>query len=424
MIKIYNYPKDSIEKILIKSKLEHSLVQQSVRNIIKEIKEKGNQALFDYTEQFDKIKLNEETIKISEEEINDAYGKVSKEQLIALKNAKRNVYEYHIKHKSTDNIIENENCKTGFIIRPIEVAGIYVPGGTAAYPSSVLMCALPAKAAGVKKIIMCSPKIENPLTIVAANECGVNEIYKVGGAQAIAAMSYGTTCIPKVDIIAGPGNIYVAMAKREVYGQVKIDMIAGPSEILVVADNQAKPNIIAADLLSQAEHDKLAKSILITDNKNIANKVQQEIEIQIDKLPRKDIAKYSIDNNGAIIVVENLNEAIKISNMVAPEHLELCLQQPEVYIDEIENAGAIFVGYNSPEPLGDYFAGPSHVLPTSGTAKYFEVLNADTFTKKISLISYSEKKLKEVGHDIICLAESEGFSAHANSIKKRLGEEK
>lgn len=422
MIKIYEYGKDSIGEILLQSTLDFEEVKGSVQKILKNIKTRGNEALFEYTKQFDKIDLDENNIKVSQEEIQKAYEEISEEQLVAIKNAVKNVFEYHSEHKTISNIKKDGGKETGVIIRPLAVAGIYVPGGTAAYPSSVLMCALPAKAAGVKKIVMCSPKITNPLTLVAANECGVCEIYRVGGAQAIGAMAYGNTIIPKVDIIAGPGNVFVTMAKKEVFGEVKIDMIAGPSEILVIADKGALPQVVAADLLSQAEHDVLSRSILITDSKELAIATKEEIIKQVKLLERREVAEQSLKAGGAIIIVPDLRVGVDISNQIAPEHLELSVSNYDELVGLVQNAGAIFAGYHTSESLGDYYAGPSHVLPTSGTAKYFEVLNTDTFTKKISYIHYDEQNLKDSAKDIIVLAESEGFTAHANAIKKRIGE--
>jgi histidinol dehydrogenase len=370
------------------------------------------------------VEINAENIKVSAQEIEDAYKQISPKQLNAVKNAAKNIYEYHLRHGLKDQIEGEEGKRTGFLVRPLECAGIYVPGGTAPYPSSVLMCALPAKAAGVKRIVMCSPKIQNPLTLVAANECGVHEIYRVGGAQAVAAMSYGTTCVPKVDIIAGPGNIYVTMAKKEVFGDVKIDMLAGPSEILVIADKDASPALVAADMLSQAEHDKLSRSILVTDNKELAFAVKEELVKQTSLLGRKDIAEYSLKNNGAIIVTKSLRQAVEISDMIAPEHLEIATKNPDELLPFINNAGAVFAGYYTSEPLGDYYAGPSHVLPTGGTAKYFEALNTATFLKRISYIEYDKENIAFAADDIITLAETEGFAAHANAIRKRLGDVK
>ncbi|MDD4316769.1 MAG: histidinol dehydrogenase [Clostridia bacterium] len=422
MIKLYYYPKDSVQEVLKKSGLGFAETRQTVRNIIEDVKKRGNEALFEYTQKFDGVQLDEKSVKVSQEEIEKAYADTPPEQLAAIRRAAKNVLEYHLAHKPEDKIISSDGGETGTIIRPLEIAGIYAPGGTAPYPSSVLMCALPAKAAGVKRIIMCSPKIRNPLTLVAANECGVSEIYKVGGAQAIAAMSYGSTCVPKVDIIAGPGNIFVTLAKKEVFGDVKIDMIAGPSEILVIADKKAKADVVAADMLSQAEHDILSRAILITDDEGLALEVISQLDKQVAVLSRKDIAKKALYDNGAVIVVNSLAEAVELSNKIAPEHLELCVENFAQLLDGVTNAGAIFAGYYSPEPLGDYYAGPSHVLPTSGTARHFEVLNTATFTKKISFIHYSEQKLQSAAQDIILLAETEGFTAHANAIKIRTGE--
>lgn len=424
MIKIYYYPEDSVEKVLKKSNFDFPNIEKTVREILDDIKKRRDKALFEYTQKFDGLSLNQKTIKVTKEEIQAAYEKVQPEQLNAIKRAAENVYDYHVRYREKSVFGEDNGRQTGFLIRPLETVGIYVPGGTAAYPSSVLMCALPAKAVGVNRIIMCSPKIENPLTLVAAEECGVDEIYRVGGAQAIGAMAYGTDSIPKVDIIAGPGNIYVTMAKKLVFGEVKIDMIAGPSEILVIADRFSHPETVAADLLSQAEHDKLSRSILITDNALLAKQVKKEITKQTAALDRKDIVKASLTEGGAIIVTENIMEAVELSNQIAPEHLILMVRDYKKYLGYITNAGAVFAGYHSPESLGDYYAGPSHVLPTSGAAKYFEVLNTNTFTKKISFINYSKQELEKAAEDIITLADAEGLKAHANAVKVRLGEEK
>lgn len=421
MIKIYNYPLENIEEVLRKSQLEFFDVQQIVRDLIGDIKKRGDVALFEYIEKYDKLNVDQNNIKVSKEEIDSAYEKVTVEQLNAIRNAAKNIYRYHLDHRPLDTIKDIDGKVTGYFIRPMSIAGIYVPGGTAPYPSSVLMCALPAKAAGVKRIVMCSPNV-SPLTLVAARESGVTEIYKVGGAQAIAAMAYGTESIPRVDIIAGPGNIFVTMAKKEVFGDVKIDMIAGPSEILIIADEYANPEVVAADLLSQAEHDKLARSILLTNDKELAIGVKGELERQTELLPRKEIIKAALRQNGAIIVTETIEQAIEISNIIAPEHLELCIENHEEFLSKIINAGAVFGGYYTPEPLGDYYAGPSHVLPTSGTARFFEALNTDTFVKKISYINYNKVNLAQSADDIIALADAEGFYAHANAIKKRIGD--
>jgi histidinol dehydrogenase len=311
----------------------------------------------------------------------------------------------------------------GQLYNPIEVVGIYSPGGTAAYPSSVLMNAVPAKVAGVKRIVMATPPGGqdgiNPAILVAANEAGVDEIYRVGGSQAIAAMAFGTQSIPKVDKIVGPGNIYVALAKRMVYGYCDIDMIAGPSEILVVADETANPRFVAADLLSQAEHDAIASSLLVTTSERIAKEVEKELEIQLNLLPRKEIAQKSLEGFGAIIIVDDIESAVNVVNRIAPEHLELCVNEPFGLISLIKNAGAIFLGNYSSEPLGDYFAGPNHVLPTSGTARFFSPLNISEFMKKSSIISYTKKALQQVKDDVIMFAEAEGLKAHANAIRVR-----
>ncbi|HHW89699.1 MAG TPA: histidinol dehydrogenase [Clostridiales bacterium] len=399
-------------------------IAQKVREIVQDVRENGDKALFRYTKEFDGVELNESNIEVTEAEIKEAYQKVDSQTLSSLRLAIKNITSYQdgIMKKVLKSAYLN---KRGLMIRAIENAGIYVPGGIAPYPSSVLMCAIPAVSAGVRQIIMVTPAKEkiHPLTLVAAAECGVDRIFKAGGAQAIAALAYGTQTIPKVDVIAGPGNIYVTLAKKEVYGAVGIDMLAGPSEILIIADKTARADYIACDMLSQAEHDPRAASYLITNSQELAKQVQEQIEIRLKQLDRQDIARQSIENYGRIFVVESILTAIMISNEIAPEHLELLLDKPKLYLPFISNAGAVFIGEYSPEPLGDYLAGPNHVLPTSGTARFFSPLSAETFVKKISLINYNKKQLKKIKDDIINLSDSEGLQAHGNSIKIRFEEE-
>lgn len=418
-IKTYYYPKDDISEVCARPVLATKEREEAVAEIIAAIKEKGDEALFNYTEKFDKLCLTTETVEVSKAELREAYKAVSEKELAALKRAIFNVYEYHVAHKSVDKVYSKSGRKTGILIRPLAKAGIYVPGGTAAYPSSVLMTALPAKAAGVKEIVMCSPNPKNPLTLVAAHECGVNRIFKVGGAQAIASLAYGTGCIPKVDVIVGPGNIFVTLAKKAVSGDVKIDMLAGPSEILVIADGAARAKIVAADLLSQAEHDVMSSAILITNSVELAEKTKIEMLKQAKRLPRRAIIEKSLSDNGAVIIVDDLKKGCEIANSIAPEHLELSVEKPEELLPFITSAGAVFAGSNSPEPLGDYYAGPSHVLPTGGTARFSEVLNTDTFTRKMSYINYSRAALKDAAEDIYTLAMTEGFTAHAETVNKR-----
>lgn len=424
MIPILNST-DNLERVLNRSQLNFDEINRTIKDIVNDVRLRGDSAVFEYTERFDNVKLTESNILVTSEEIKNAYKQVPQKTLSALRNAKKNIIEYHTRQLRADNIITSNGKTTGYVIRPVDSVGIYVPGGKASYPSSVLMCALPAVVAGVKEIVMCTPVGNqlNPLTIVAAAECGITKIYKIGGAQAIAAMAYGTKSIPKVNVISGPGNIYVALAKREVFGAVGVDMIAGPSEIMIVADSSANYRSIAADMLSQAEHDELALSLLVTDCKELALKVQSEVEVQLGKLPKVEIAGKALENYGTIVMVENIQKAIELVNKVAPEHLELSVNEPEKYLNSINNAGAVFMGHNSPEPLGDYYAGPNHVLPTSGTAKFFSCLGVDNYIKKISVINYSYEALKQAKDDIITLAETEGLQAHANSIKVRFEKE-
>ncbi|PHO07126.1 histidinol dehydrogenase [Thermoanaerobacterium thermosaccharolyticum] len=425
MIKIYDFS-NSIDNTVIKnltnrSKLENKDVELTVSEIIYNVKMHGDRALFDYTLKYDGVEIDDKNIMVEKREIDDAYSKVDKEFISALRNAIKNITEYHENQRQKTWLDFKGGIVYGQKIRPLEKVGIYVPGGTASYPSSVLMNSIPAKVAGVDEIVMVTPVKAglNPFVIVAANEVGINKIYKIGGAQAIAALAFGTESIPKVDKIVGPGNIFVAMAKRAVYGYVDIDMVAGPSEVLIVADESGNPTYLAADLLSQAEHDAMASAVLITTSKSIAEKVAEEVSRQTLYLERKDIINKSLEDYGAIIIVNNLEDALNIANEIAPEHLELDIKNPFEMIGMVKNAGAIFLGENSPEPLGDYIAGPNHVLPTSGTSRFFSPLSVDDFIKKMSILYYDENSLKNVSDDIVRLAEAEGLTAHANSIKVR-----
>lgn len=428
MLNILKYDKNEcnsiVEQILNQSQIEEKNKQETVNEIIKEVKEKKNKALFHYTKKFDKIKLNTKTIKINKKEIEEAYKKTDKKLIEIIKKSSKRIKKFHEKQKTNSWFETSENGEIlGQMVRAIENVGVYVPGGKAAYPSSVLMNVIPAKVAGVKNITMTTPAQEDgtvyPTTIVAAKEAGVDQIYKVGGAQAIAALAFGTESIPKVDKIVGPGNIYVALAKRTVYGYVNIDSVAGPSEILIIADNSANPVYVAADMLSQAEHDELASSILITTDEQLAIKVNEELDRQTEKLNRKEIIKKSFENFGAIIVTKTIDEATYLANKIAPEHLEICVNSPFEILPKIQNAGAIFLGHYSPEPLGDYMAGPNHVIPTGGTARFFSPLCIDDFIKKSSIISFDKNALKPLYKDIINFAEAEGLTAHANAIRVR-----
>ena len=423
MIKTIEYSENlNLEKELARSQFSYDDVNETVENILKDVKKRGDKALFEYTKKFDKVDLK--TLEVSEEEIQKAFDTIDKELLEVIKYSHDNIKLFHERQVRNNFIVKKENgVSLGQIINPIEKVGLYVPGGTAAYPSTVLMNAVPAKIAGCKEIIMVTPPTSDgtilPSLLVAAKIAGVDRIFKVGGAQSIAALSYGTESIPKVYKIVGPGNIYVAMAKKMVYGEVSIDMIAGPSEVLIIADDSANPVHVAADLLSQAEHDKLAASILVTTSKELAKNVAEQLEIQLKELEREEIARTSIENQGRIIITKTIDEAIKISNEIAPEHLELAVSNPFELLTKIKNAGSIFMGHNTPEPLGDYLAGPNHTLPTSGTAKFSSPLSVDDFIKKSSFIYYSKEGLEEVKDKVIKFAESEGLTAHARSVAKR-----
>ena len=432
-MRIINLNEDSkntlLEQLIKRSPQSYGQYEQTVNEIIENVKANRDKALFDYTMKFDQCTIAAETIQVTREEIEEAYTKVNPDLVEVMKKSAANITKFHQKQLHNSWIApEEDGTILGQKILPIEISGVYVPGGKAAYPSSVLMNVLPAKVAGVKRIIMTTPPGKdgkvNPGTLVAADIAGVNEIYKVGGAQAIAAMAFGTESIPKVDKITGPGNIFVALAKKACFGFVSIDSIAGPSEILVLADETANPRYVAADLLSQAEHDELASAILITTSRELAEKVSVEVENFTKELSREQIIRSSLDNYGNIFVAETMDEAIAAANEIASEHLEILTVNPFETMTKIKNAGAIFLGEYSSEPLGDYFAGPNHILPTNGTAKFFSPLNVDDFMKKTSIISYSKDALKKVHKDIELFAKEEGLTAHANSIKVRFENER
>lgn len=416
--------KDILSNLLKRSPDNYGSYEATVKEIVEDVHINKDAALFKYTEKFDKAKINADNIKVTKAEIEEAYKEVDESLLEVIRKAITNIRVYHEKQKQYSWFDSEDNgSMLGQKVTPIERVGVYVPGGKAVYPSSVLMNVIPAKVAGVKDIIMTTPCDSNgkvyAMTLVAANEAGVDSIYKAGGAQAIAALAYGTESIPKVDKIVGPGNIFVALAKRTVFGHVSIDSVAGPSEILVLADNTANPRFVAADLLSQAEHDEMASAILVTDSSELAEKVSYEVEEFIKVLSRKDIIRKSIDTYGYILVADSINEAIDTVNDIASEHLEIVTANPFDTMTRIKNAGAIFLGSYSSEPLGDYFAGPNHVLPTNGTAKFFSPLSVDDFIKKSSIIYYSREALEPVYKDIVAFAESEHLTAHANSIRVR-----
>lgn len=412
-----------LKEIKHKSNDNYEQVDKTVINILNEVKTDKDKALYKFTEEFDGVILKE--LLVNKEEIDNCFKNVEKEFIDALEEAKSNISKYHNKQKSNGYIMTEENkvC-LGQRVIPLERVGVYVPGGTAAYPSSVLMNVIPAKVAGVTEIIMVTPPSKdgnlNPYIGVAAKIAGVDKIFKVGGAQAIGALAYGTQSIPKVDKIVGPGNIYVARAKKMVFGEVDIDMIAGPSEILVIADEKSNPKYIAADLMSQAEHDKLSSSILLTTSRKVYEDVEEEIEKQIKALERKDIIFESLKNNGKAIICKSIEECIRISNIIAPEHLEIMINDAIKYLGLVKNAGSVFLGSYSPEPVGDYFGGTNHVLPTSGTARFFSPLSVDSFIKKSSFIYYSKEAMEKNAEKIIVMADKEGLTAHSNSIKVRV----
>lgn len=416
--------KDILENLLKRSPNSYGKFEASVAAILADVKEKGDEAVFDYTKRFDGADINAANIVVTKEEIDEAYSLVDEQLVEVIRKALVNIREYHAKQKQYSWFDSTPNGTIlGQKVTPLNRVGVYVPGGKAAYPSSVLMNIIPAKVAGVNQIIMTTPPGKdgrvNPGTLVAANEAGVDVIYKVGGAQAIAAMAYGTDSIRKVDKIVGPGNIYVALAKKALYGHVSIDSIAGPSEILVIADETANPRYVAADLLSQAEHDEMASAILITTSEELADKVSKEIDSFVAELSRSEIITKSLENYGYILIARDIDEAVETANEIASEHLEIVTKDPFTVMTKIRNAGAIFLGEYSSEPLGDYFAGPNHVLPTNGTAKFFSPLGVDDFIKKSSIISYSREALEPIHEDIIKFANAERLTAHANSIKVR-----
>lgn len=416
--------KDLLNSLLKRSPDNYGQFEAVVAEIIAEVRKKKNEAIFAYTKKFDKCEIDASNLRVTRAEIEEAYTKIDEQLVEVMKKSAENIRAFHIKqlHNSWMDMKE-DGSMLGQKITPIGISGVYVPGGKAAYPSSVLMNVLPAKVAGVGKIIMTTPPGADGKvyagTLVAADIAGVNEIYKVGGAQAIAAMAFGTESIPKVDKITGPGNIFVALAKKACFGHVSIDSIAGPSEILVIADETANPRYVAADLLSQAEHDEMASAILITTSERLAEEVSIRVEMFLNELSRKDIMQKSLENYGYILVADTMEEAVEAANEIASEHLEILTRNPYEVMAKIKNAGAIFLGEYSSEPLGDYFAGPNHILPTNGTAKFFSPLNVDDFMKKTSIISYSKEALEAVHKEIERFAESEGLTAHANSIKVR-----
>lgn len=420
--------KDILENLLKRSPGQYGSYEAAVKEILEKVREEGDRALFAYTKKFDRAEITEQNVQVTEEEIREAYEAVDPDLVDVIRKSLVNIRSYHEKQKQNSWFTSSEDgTMLGQKVTPLEKVGVYVPGGKAVYPSSVLMNIVPAKVAGVDRIIMTTPpgpdgKV-NPSTLVAANEAGADEIYKAGGAQAVAALAYGTESIPKVDKIVGPGNIFVALAKKAVYGHVSIDSIAGPSEILVLADDSANPRFVAADLLSQAEHDELASAILITTSRELAEKVSSEVDEFVKKLSRKDIIQKSLDQFGYILLAETMDQAVEAANAIASEHMEIVTRNPFEVMMKVRNAGAIFIGEYSSEPLGDYFAGPNHVLPTNGTAKFFSPLSVDDFIKKSSIVYYSRKALKKIHKDVEQFAASEQLTAHANSIAVRFEDE-
>ncbi len=427
-MKIVRYNEDTVSSI--QAKLEerkpsgYAKYETTVLDILESVKEKGDKAVFEYTKKFDHFDISEQTLKVTQKEIDEAYQLIDKNLVGVIKKAINNIRTYHEKQKKYSWFdTDSQGNILGQKLTPLDSVGVYVPGGKAVYPSTAIMNVIPAKVAGVHKIVMVTPPGKNgcvpPLTLVAAHECGIEEIYKVGGAQAIAALAYGTKSIPKVDKIVGPGNIYVTLAKKAVFGHVSIDSIAGPSEVLVIADASANPEFVAADLIAQAEHDELASAICIITDEMLALDVNEEVIKQTNRLERKEMIKQSLDHYGMIIIVKDWMEAAALSNQIAPEHLEICTNNAFEVLPHIKHAGAIFLGQYSPEPLGDYMAGPNHVLPTNGTAKFFSPLGVDDFMKKSSIIAYTKPTLKALHKDIIAFAEAESLTGHANSLKVR-----
>ena len=415
------------EQLLKRSPSSFGEYEERVAQIVNEVKQKKDQALFSFTEKFDHTVVTADNILVTKEEIEEAYTLVDPELVEIIRKARANIVEYHEKQRQYSWFDSKPNgSMLGQKVTPLKRVGVYVPGGKAAYPSSVLMNVLPAKVAGVEELIMTTPPMKDgkvyPVTLVAANEAGIDRIYRVGGAQAVAALAFGTESVPKVDKIVGPGNIYVALAKKAVYGHVSIDSIAGPSEILVLADETANPRYVAADLLSQAEHDEMASAILVTTSRELAEQVSKEVETFVAELSRTEIMQESLDHDGYILLAKDMEEAVETANEIASEHLEIMTADPFEVMTKIRNAGAIFIGEYSSEPLGDYFAGPNHVLPTNGTAKFFSPLSVDDFIKKSSIIYYSREALEPVHEDIIKFATAERLTAHANSIRVRFEE--
>ena len=422
MIRIVDY-KDIDRSEILDRKENVFNVADTVTEIINQVKSRGDAALLEYCERFDRVKLS--SLEVSGEEIEKAFSLVEPEFIEILKEAKENIYAFHSRQVRNSFLInEKEGVVIGQKVIPIEKVGLYVPGGTAAYPSSVLMNAIPAKIAGCSEIVMVTPPSAdgsvNPAILAAAKVAGVDRIFKVGGAQAVAALAYGTESVPAVDKIVGPGNAFVAEAKKQVFGRVAIDMIAGPSEILVIADGTCNPAYVAADLLSQAEHDKNATAVLVTDSRELAEKVAAELEVQVEQLARREIAQTSVNNNGKIIITESIDQAISVANDLAPEHLEICVDEPFKYLDKIKNAGSVFMGKYCPEALGDYFSGPNHTLPTSGTARFSSPLSVDDFVKKTQFSYYTEEALAKVARKVEFFANKEGLGAHAKSAVIRI----
>lgn len=425
IVKLTSESKENIlENLLKRSPNSYGQYEAAVNDILDDVRKNGDEALFRYTLQFDKADINASNIVVTQQEIDEAYSQIDASLLDVIRKALVNIRDYHQKQKQYSWFDSKpDGTILGQKVSALSRVGVYVPGGKAAYPSSVLMNVMPAKVAGVEEIIMCTPPGKDgkvyPTTLVAAKEAGVDVIYKVGGAQAVAAMAYGTKSVPKVDKIVGPGNIYVALAKKAVFGYVSIDSVAGPSEIMVIADESANPRYVAADLLSQAEHDEMASAILVTTSNELAQKVSDEVDEFVKVLSRKEIITKSLENYGYILVADSMDEAVEVANDIASEHLEIVTKDPFNIMTKIKNAGAIFLGEYSSEPLGDYFAGPNHVLPTNGTAKFFSPLSVDDFIKKSSIISYSREALEPIHKDIESFANAEHLTAHANSIKVR-----
>ena len=416
--------KATVASLGVRGKMDLKPVIETVQNVIDDIRENGDAALLKYTEKFDGVKLTPDQLRVSEEEIEAAIKSIDPELLTIMKEAASNIRRFHEEQKEHGFMMDVGNgAKIGVRVRPISIAGVYVPGGTAPLPSTVLMDVIPASVAGVERIVFATPPRKDgtiaPVILAAASIAGATEIYRMGGSQAIAAMAYGTETVPRVDKVCGPGNIYVNTAKRLVYGQVDIDMFAGPSEILIIADKTANPDFVAADMLSQAEHDKMASAIVLTDSRELAEKVLELADKRSEQAARKDILAKSMEDYCAIIVCDSLDTAVNFSEEIAPEHLEICVENPEVLAAKIKNCGAMFLGNYSPEPLGDYFAGPNHTLPTSGTARFFSPLNTGDFYKKMSVINYNEETLRDVYKDVAAFADSEGLGCHAAAVRAR-----